>query len=82
MQMSQSSGTVELPTMFHGPRGKVRSRMPTVGRIRDLTARGMGLEHDSGLGAEVDFGSGAAAHQLALKFGERFISPPVATEQR
>ena len=25
---------------------------------------------------------GAAAHQLALKFGERFISPPWATEQR
>lgn len=25
---------------------------------------------------------GAAAHQFALKFGERFISPPVATEKR
>lgn len=25
---------------------------------------------------------GAAAHQLALKYGERFISPPWATEQR
>ena len=25
---------------------------------------------------------GAAAHQLALKFGERFISPPVALEKR
>ena len=25
---------------------------------------------------------GAAAHQLALKFGERFISPPAAMEKR
>ena len=25
---------------------------------------------------------GAAAHQLALKYGERFISPPWATEKR
>ena len=25
---------------------------------------------------------GAAAHQLALKFGERFISPPAAKEKR
>ena len=25
---------------------------------------------------------GAAAHQFALKFGERFVSPPSAMEQR
>ena len=25
---------------------------------------------------------GAAAHQFALKFGERFISPPAATEKQ
>jgi transposase-like protein len=25
---------------------------------------------------------GAAAHQFALKFGERFISPPLATEKQ
>ena len=25
---------------------------------------------------------GAAAHQFALKYGERFTSPPLATEQR